>query len=85
MSIDEAHEQCEQFGINDICKVTPKEGGDSVRIARPLETAAGKRQLSEELLGIVLLYRLSTMEMGKGNKQRLVPWRQIQRDSMRVN
>ena len=50
MSIDEGHEPCEQFGINEICKVTHKKGVDLARISRPIETTAGERQLSEERL-----------------------------------
>ena len=41
-----------KFGMNAIDKVTPKEGADLVRIARPLETAGAERRLSEELFGI---------------------------------
>ena len=41
-----------KFGMNEVYKVTPKEGSDLVRIARPLETAGAERKLSEELLGI---------------------------------
>ena len=48
-SLDELHYQ---FGMNEIDKVTAKEGGDLVRIARPLETAGAERKLSEELFGI---------------------------------
>ena len=41
-----------QFGMNEIFKVTPRNEGDLVKIARPLETASGERRLSEELFGI---------------------------------
>lgn len=43
----------DHFGMNEISKVTAKEGSDLVRIARPLETEGAERKLSEELLGIV--------------------------------
>ena len=48
-SLDELHHK---FGMNEIDKVTAKEGGDLVRIARPLETDGAERKLSEELFGI---------------------------------
>ena len=48
-TIDELHHK---FGMNEIDKVTAKEGGDLVRIVRPLETAGAERRLSEELLDI---------------------------------
>ena len=49
MTIDELHHK---FGMNEIDKVTAKEGGDLVKIARPLETVGAERKLSEELFGI---------------------------------
>ena len=48
-SLDELHHK---FGMNEIDKMTVKEGADLVRIARPLETDGAERKLSEELLGI---------------------------------
>ena len=48
-TIDALHHK---FGMNEIETVTVKEGGDLVRIARPLETEGEERKLSEELLGI---------------------------------
>ena len=48
-TIEELHYK---FGMNEIDKVTAKEGCDLVRIARPLETAGAGRKLSEELFGI---------------------------------
>ena len=44
--------QRHKFGMNEIFKVTPRNEGDLVKIARPLETASGERRLSEELFGI---------------------------------
>ena len=37
--------------MNEIDTLTAKDGSDLVRIARPLETAAAERKLSEELSG----------------------------------
>ena len=48
-TIDELHHK---FGMNEIDKVTAKEGCDLVRIARALETAGAERRLSEELLDV---------------------------------
>ena len=48
-SIEDVHYQ---FGMNEIDKVTVNEGGDLVRIPRPLETVGSARKLSEELFGI---------------------------------
>lgn len=48
-TIEELHHK---FGMNDIDKVTAKEGADLVRIGRPLETEGAERKLSEQLLGI---------------------------------
>ena len=50
-------DECEKFGLSEIYDVTTGEGGDLVRIARPLETAGGARQLSEELLNIQPIYQ----------------------------
>ena len=47
-TIEELHYK---FGMNEIEKVTAKDGCDLVRIARPLETAGAERKLSEELFG----------------------------------
>ena len=38
--------------MNEIDKVTAKEGGDLVRIARLLETVGAERKLNAELFGI---------------------------------
>ena len=50
-------DECEKFGLHEIYDVTAGEGGDLVRIARPLETAGGARKLSEELLNIQPIYQ----------------------------
>lgn len=42
----------DHFEMNEISKITAKEGSDLVRIARPLETEGAERKVSEELLGI---------------------------------
>ena len=50
-------DECEKFGLHEIYDVTAGEGGDLVRIARPLETAGAARKLSEELLNIQSIYQ----------------------------
>ena len=52
LGVNEHPEVRDQFGMNEVFDVTPDEGKDLVRIARPLETAAGERKLSEELMNI---------------------------------
>lgn len=50
-------DECDKFGMNEICAVTAGEGRDLVRIARPLETAGASRKLSEELLNIQPIFQ----------------------------
>ena len=47
----------DQFGMKEVFDVTPREGMNLVRIARPLETAGADRKLSEELLDIQPIFR----------------------------